>query len=143
MPPGSRRPAPAGGGGRKATAPPDSESPAGPSSSRPVRQRRLPAGLQDSHVESPSVTKTKKGGGRAGQKAGASADKQEGGDDTDNNEETDDKKSQAEDDVEGDQVKSSFLNPVLWIRIQIGSVFRTFVDPYSEYGSGSTQVNLG
>ena len=31
----------------------------------------------------------------------------------------------------------------LWIRIRIGSVFRTFVDPYSEYGSGSTQVNLG
>ena len=33
---------------------------------------------------------------------------------------------------------------LLRIRIQIGLVLRTFVDPdpYSEYGSGSTQVNL-
>ena len=29
------------------------------------------------------------------------------------------------------------LHPsVLWIRIRIGSVFRAFVDPYSEHGSG-------
>ena len=33
------------------------------------------------------------------------------------------------------------FHPVLWIRIQFGSVFRTFVDPYSEYGSGSTRAN--
>ena len=34
---------------------------------------------------------------------------------------------------------------LLWNRIQIGSVFRIFVDPdlYSEYGFGLTQVNLG
>ena len=40
-----------------------------------------------------------------------------------------------------------YLHPesVLWIRIQIGSVLRNFVDqnPYSEYGSGSTQVKIG
>ena len=32
---------------------------------------------------------------------------------------------------------------VLWIRIQIGSIFRNFVNLYSEYGSGSTQVKIG
>ena len=34
------------------------------------------------------------------------------------------------------------LKPVLWIRIQIGYVFSNFLDlgPYSEFGSGSTQV---
>ena len=34
------------------------------------------------------------------------------------------------------------LKAVLWIRLRIGSVFRSFVDPepYSEYGSGSTHV---
>ena len=34
---------------------------------------------------------------------------------------------------------------VLWIRIRIGSVFRSFVDPdpYSEYGSRSTHVKIG
>ena len=33
--------------------------------------------------------------------------------------------------------------PLLLIRIRIGSVFRSFVDPdpYSQYGSGSTYVN--
>ena len=38
-----------------------------------------------------------------------------------------------------------YVIPMLWIRIQIGSVFRTFVDPdpYSEYGFGSRQVNIG
>ena len=35
--------------------------------------------------------------------------------------------------------------PVLWIRILIGSAFRSFLDPdpYSEYGSGSTHANMG
>ena len=34
---------------------------------------------------------------------------------------------------------------VLWIRIHIGSVFSSFVDPdpYSENGSGFTHVNIG
>ena len=34
--------------------------------------------------------------------------------------------------------------PVLSVKIQIGSIFRTFVDPvlYSEYGSGSREVNI-
>ena len=34
---------------------------------------------------------------------------------------------------------------VLWIRIRIGSLFWSFVnpDPYSEYESGSTHVNIG
>ena len=31
---------------------------------------------------------------------------------------------------------------VLWIRIQIGSVFKNVMDSYSEYGSGSTQSKL-
>ena len=35
------------------------------------------------------------------------------------------------------------IQPVLWIRIQIVFVFSNFVDPYSEYGSGSTQVKKG
>ena len=36
------------------------------------------------------------------------------------------------------------LKPVLWTRIQIGSVFRNFVDPdqYSEYGSGWTLLKI-
>ena len=34
-------------------------------------------------------------------------------------------------------LKSSVVDP-----IRIGSVFRSFVDPYSEYGSGSTHVNI-
>ena len=35
--------------------------------------------------------------------------------------------------------------PVLWIRIRIGSVFRSFLDPgqHSEYGSGSIHANIG
>ena len=39
----------------------------------------------------------------------------------------------------------TFCSPVLWIRIRIGSVFRSFLDPdlYSEYGSGSTHANIG
>ena len=32
--------------------------------------------------------------------------------------------------------------PVMWIRIQIVSVFRNFVGPYSEYRSGSAQVKI-
>ena len=32
---------------------------------------------------------------------------------------------------------------VLWIRVRIGSVFRSLMDPYSEYESGSTHVNSG
>ena len=32
---------------------------------------------------------------------------------------------------------------VLLIRIRIGSVFRSFLDQYSEYGSGSTHANIG
>ena len=41
--------------------------------------------------------------------------------------------------------KKMFLKTVLWIRIRIGSVFRSFVDPdtYSQYGFGSTHVNIG
>ena len=36
-------------------------------------------------------------------------------------------------------------DPVLWIRICIGSIFISFVDPdpYSAYGSGSRHVNTG
>ena len=34
------------------------------------------------------------------------------------------------------------FQPVLYIRIRIGTVFRRFLDPYSEYGSGSTHVNI-
>ena len=30
-----------------------------------------------------------------------------------------------------------------WIRIRIGSVFRSFLDPDPEYGSGSTHANIG
>ena len=33
--------------------------------------------------------------------------------------------------------------PVLCIRIQIGFVFSNFVDPYSEFGSESTQLIIG
>ena len=35
--------------------------------------------------------------------------------------------------------------PVLWIRIRIGSIFRSFLDPdpYSEYGFGFTRANIG
>ena len=43
-------------------------------------------------------------------------------------------------------ISLSFLNwfyPVLWIRIRIGHVFRSFLDTYSEYGSGSTHANIG
>ena len=43
-------------------------------------------------------------------------------------------------------IKQSYTrNSVLWIRIRIGSIFRSFLDPdpYSEYGSGSTHVNIG
>ena len=38
-----------------------------------------------------------------------------------------------------------FLEEKLWIRIRIGSVFRSFLDPepYSEYRSGSTHINIG
>ena len=41
------------------------------------------------------------------------------------------------------QTQIMFSFPVLWIRIRIGSVFRSFVDPDSQYGSGSTHVNTG
>ena len=37
----------------------------------------------------------------------------------------------------------SRLKAVLWIRICLGSIFRSFPDPYSEYGSGSTHANIG
>ena len=38
-----------------------------------------------------------------------------------------------------------YIEEKLWIRICIGSVFRSFLDPepYSEYRSGSTHVNIG
>ena len=38
-----------------------------------------------------------------------------------------------------------YLVAVLWIRIRIGSVFRSFLDPdtYSHYGFGSSHVNIG
>jgi hypothetical protein len=76
-------------GGRKPTG---SES-AGGSAARPVRQRRLPAGLQDSHVivESPTVKTAKKGGGRGAQKGAADTATQQ-------------KKSQMEEEEVGDQV---------------------------------------
>ena len=37
---------------------------------------------------------------------------------------------------------AAHLQPVLWIRIRVGSVSRSFVDPdpYSEYGTGSTTL---
>ena len=40
--------------------------------------------------------------------------------------------------------KYDVWTPVLWIRIQIGSVFSSFVDPgpYSDYRSGSTQPQV-
>ena len=36
-----------------------------------------------------------------------------------------------------------YFRSVLWIRIRNGSVFRVCLDPYSEYGPGSTHVNIG
>ena len=40
------------------------------------------------------------------------------------------------------QTQIMFSFPVLWIRIRIGSVFRSFVDPdpYSEYGSTHVKI---
>ena len=43
----------------------------------------------------------------------------------------------------GDVVVFKLLAAVLWIRIRIGSEFRSFVDPDSYSGSGSTHVNIG
>jgi hypothetical protein len=91
-------------------------------SARPVRQRRLPAGLQDSHVivESPTV-KAKKGG-KGPQKA--AADKQSGDDAASR-----DKKSQMAEEGEEDQVSvlaflfSLFNFLFLYLSTVIGSHF--------------------
>lgn len=82
------------------------DEPAAGPTSRPVRQRRLPAGLQDSHVESPggssSGRTTRRG--RTDLKPGAAVDKQKDGL-SDVQEARRDTKSQKEDEVEGDQVE--------------------------------------
>ena len=43
------------------------------------------------------------------------------------------------------QIPRALASGLLWIRIRLGFVFKSYVDPdpYSEYGSGSTRVNIG
>jgi hypothetical protein len=83
---------------------------AGGPGSRPVRQRRLPAGLQDSHVESPNKAAPARKG-----RAGARAEKQQeaeevGSGDREEEEAGQVNQEEGEGDVEGDQVMLAFFS---------------------------------
>ena len=43
----------------------------------------------------------------------------------------------------GTAIVLAFFEQVLWIRIQIKSELSNFVNPHSEYGSGSIKVKIG